>query len=370
MLTMATTMSKKLVLIQFSSSDMETLRWRPEIRQSALSFDAFQILLNSFLQERFPERPLAIKSVSMYDETSSKFQNLVDLQDSLQKILSDSRPLHLHVDLQPEKNNDNHSPESFPLLKGRHFPLDNGLPLGSSQENGFVLHIQEQENANLGTGLISWDGSVVLAKYFELHPSVVQNKRVLEVGSGTGIVGLSNYFLGAKRVLLTDLSYSLPNLQRNILKNQEKNADRVDSDWKMISTGILDWKDPKTYPKEESGEGYWDVIVGSDVIWLEELVPPLIQTLEACANENTVIYISHQTRSLHTDKLFFSLLSQQFQFEKVSLIILFSHHLLSYNLLTLFKTPKKQVPRDELHPEYSPSEIHIFRAKKKRNTTR
>jgi predicted nicotinamide N-methyase len=347
MMTTTISTSKKLILIQFSSSDMETLRWRPEIPQPMFSFDVFKILLSSFLQERLPEKPLTIKSVSMYDETSSKFQNLVDLQDSLQKILSDSRPLHLHVDLQPEKNNkDNDSPESFPLLKGRHFPLDNGLPFGSSANNGFVLHIQEQENANLGTGLISWDGSVVLAKYFELHPTVVQDKRVLEVGSGTGIVGLSSYFLGAKRVLLTDLSYSLPNLQRNIFKNQEKNTHRIDLDWEMISTGMLDWKDPKTYPKEENGEGAWDVIVGSDVIWLEELVPPLIQTLESCANENTVVYISHQTRSLHTDKLFFSLLSQQFQFEKVRedvcslffLIIVFLNIPSLVSLFRLYKT--------------------------------
>jgi hypothetical protein len=34
------------------------------------------------------------------------------------------------------------------------------------------------------TGLITWDGAVVLAKYLECHPSLVYERNVLEVGAG------------------------------------------------------------------------------------------------------------------------------------------------------------------------------------------
>ena len=55
----------------------------------------------------------------------------------------------------------------------------------------------------MGTGLITWDGAVVLAKYLETVPSFLLNKNVLELGAGTGLAGMAATLLGAKATLLT-----------------------------------------------------------------------------------------------------------------------------------------------------------------------
>ena len=62
---------------------------------------------------------------------------------------------------------------------------------------------QEREEASKGTGLITWDGAIVLAKYLETHPTIVHRKRVLELGAGTGVAGVAAALLGASSVLLT-----------------------------------------------------------------------------------------------------------------------------------------------------------------------
>jgi Lysine methyltransferase len=63
--------------------------------------------------------------------------------------------------------------------------------------------LKELEEASLGTGLITWDGAIVLAKYIEIHPDTVRNKSVLEVGAGTGVAGTAAALLGAREILLT-----------------------------------------------------------------------------------------------------------------------------------------------------------------------
>jgi Lysine methyltransferase len=62
---------------------------------------------------------------------------------------------------------------------------------------------KELEEASLGTGLITWDGAIVLAKYIEIHADTVRNKSVLEVGAGTGVAGTAAALLGAREILLT-----------------------------------------------------------------------------------------------------------------------------------------------------------------------
>mmetsp|Transcript_18592 Transcript_18592/g.24158 ORF Transcript_18592/g.24158 Transcript_18592/m.24158 type:complete len:254 (-) Transcript_18592:1191-1952(-) len=69
-----------------------------------------------------------------------------------------------------------------------------------------------------GTGSSVWDAAVVLAKYLE-KSGRARNKNILELGAGTGFVGLYAAALGASHVVLTDLDECLPLLQANATKN-------------------------------------------------------------------------------------------------------------------------------------------------------
>jgi len=80
---------------------------------------------------------------------------------------------------------------------------------------------------------------VVLAKYLEktfTHQLV--GKTVLELGAGTGLVGIVASVLGSKRVVLTDLPYALTNTQANV----EANRLALKGD---VEVSSLDWCVPE-----------------------------------------------------------------------------------------------------------------------------
>ena len=60
--------------------------------------------------------------------------------------------------------------------------IDSKIPLSSPSSS--------DTSAQEGTGVSTWDGSVVLAKYLQLHPCLVRNKAVIELGAGTGVSGM------------------------------------------------------------------------------------------------------------------------------------------------------------------------------------
>lgn len=73
--------------------------------------------------------------------------------------------------------------------------------------------------------------------------------KVLELGAGTGLVGIAAAALFSVHVHLTDLAAILPNLQANT----SKNAGLVSGDYGggEMSSGVLDWSD---LPLEENGQ--------------------------------------------------------------------------------------------------------------------
>ena len=140
----------------------------------------------------------------------------------------------------------------------------------------------------------------------ETEPSVVSGKRVLELGAGTGVAGISAALLGARSVTLTDLDYCLPSLEVNA------NASGVAD---IVSVQLLDWLKPDVSSLKEI-----DVILAADVIWLKKLVQPLVELLERLAQTSSrglKIVLSHQTRSTQTDAEMFARLARSFTTEKL-----------------------------------------------------
>ncbi|KAF4694011.1 hypothetical protein FOZ60_009448 [Perkinsus olseni] len=180
--------------------------------------------------------------------------------------------------------------------------------------NGAASRRDPQDQQDADTADSVWDSSVVrpfhhrqsssarrslvhpqvLAKLLENNPDLVRGKRVLELGSGTGLGGISAALCGAQEVVLTDLPYAMPLLRKSIELNGV--ADRVKAE-------VLDWANPPV------GHLGFDLVIASDIIWLESLVPSLAKLI---ADKGlTPFLMVHQTRSVKCDELFKDLLESR-----------------------------------------------------------
>lgn len=163
------------------------------------------------------------------------------------------------------------APPGVLMLPGKKFPLD--YAGGELRVHDVPLLVREVPNTGAGTGLNIWDGAAVLTKYLEHSGLDLSDKRVLEVGAGTGLVGIAASVLGAGCVLLTDLEYTLMNTAANVAANEPSLRGRV-------HTAELDWFRPGTAGASVAALAQRPhYILGADVVWVDSLIEPLVRTL-------------------------------------------------------------------------------------------
>lgn len=87
-----------------------------------------------------------------------------------------------------------------------------------------------------------WAGTMCLLQWLSepQNRGLFEGKSVLELGSGTGIIGLSLAQMGARRVVLTDLEQQLPLLRSNIAFNEDDHAGC------LVSAAALPWGERPT----------------------------------------------------------------------------------------------------------------------------
>ncbi|KAF9284913.1 Methyltransferase-like protein 21D [Mortierella alpina] len=227
-----------------------------------------------------------------------------------------------------------------------------------------ALEIDEDPSGQLrgGVGSTIWDAAIVLAKYLEKYDLLTsaaaqpsQSLNILELGAGTGIVGLAAArILSSKSVkasvVLTDKENCMPLLQRNIEKNP---SDGID-----VKAHILDWeilsgiKAIITTPADTNSESSstvvasataaeaeseaisigsstttasdlldkeWDLIILSDCIWVPALYPSLISSLNKIVqpNHKTQLLIAFEKRNFSEEMEFFAMLGKTFRFRDI-----------------------------------------------------
>lgn len=160
--------------------------------------------------------------------------------------------------------------------------------------------------------VVVWDAALVLAFFIQKHYADFINKAtvVLELGAGTGAVGLCCAALGAKKVILSDLPRILPLLQEGIDLNKGHFKGQIEA-------RALSWGQEQDLQQLEDVP---DLILVSDCIYYEASVKPLISTLNGLCrrNRNCVILLSYETRDyLESKKViakeFFRAVSEHFQ---------------------------------------------------------
>ncbi|TFK56772.1 hypothetical protein OE88DRAFT_1619304 [Heliocybe sulcata] len=136
------------------------------------------------------------------------------------------------------------------------------------------------------TGLRTWPASLALAEYLVLHPDIVANRRVLELGSGAGFLGI---VIGSIQVLHGSrrASLHLTDVHEEVLSRCEKNLNllcNASSQHRDVHYHALDWADARDSNrrscvldlfKDTSAE----VILGADLVFDPDLIPALVETI-------------------------------------------------------------------------------------------
>jgi protein-lysine N-methyltransferase EEF2KMT len=137
--------------------------------------------------------------------------------------------------------------------------------------------------SNGTTGLSTWGASLYLLDYLSTYKHIVQGQRVLELGSGAGLLGIGMKKLGAKSVLMTDGD-------PNVLKGMRTNIEINRCDCKVER---LLWGD-------KSDISGYEVVICADVVYDPELIDPLLYTLSELIDNDILCLIALTERSKET----------------------------------------------------------------------
>ena len=124
-------------------------------------------------------------------------------------------------------------------------------------------------------GLKTWSSSLMLARKLQdlkpLLPSVIPGKelRVLELGAGTGLVGIAAACKWSSQAHTAYFTLSdLPDIVPNLKKNVEMNEDLIAYAYGRVRVCALDWADKDNAPIGE--EAKFPVIVAADPLYSPE----------------------------------------------------------------------------------------------------
>ncbi|KAM1701915.1 hypothetical protein TB2_026645 [Malus domestica] len=136
--------------------------------------------------------------------------------------------------------------------------------------------------------------------------------RILELGSGTGIVGIAAAATLGATVTVTDLPHVIPNL----LFNVEANASVLAANGGVVHVAALRWGEAADV--EKIGREF-DLILASDVVYHDHLYEPLLNTLRLLmsgeAEEEGRVFVMAHMRRWKKDSAFFKKARKLFEVE-------------------------------------------------------
>ncbi|KAI0217401.1 Protein N-lysine methyltransferase METTL21A [Lamellibrachia satsuma] len=164
----------------------------------------------------------------------------------------------------------------------------------------------EQNWREVGVAAVVWDAAVVLCEYLDKNRHLVAKKRVLELGAGTGLVGIFSGMLGGD-VAITDRAMALKILKSNVNKNLATTEREL-----SVSVEELDWgKNMDTFSQRK-----FDILLGADIIYIEETFPLLLTTLQQLTKCDTKLLLSCKIR-YDRDTRFLDMMKKSFLVEEV-----------------------------------------------------
>ncbi|CAG8715228.1 1921_t:CDS:2 [Racocetra persica] len=159
-----------------------------------------------------------------------------------------------------------------------------------------IAQNQSLLSVNGTTGTVVWNSSIMLSKFMFTHRSWLNlsadKTKILELGSGCGLTGISLAATLVKLIALTDQATMLPHLWKNVKRNLDRN---------LISSKVLvvelAWGEE--IDRDILSE-HWDYIIASDCIYNEFIVNAFVETLARLCNNNKFAKQIHE-ESLQND---------------------------------------------------------------------
>jgi len=193
---------------------------------------------------------------------------------------------------------------------------------------------------DVGHGAVVWDAAVIFTKYLEISSkfsgSTLQNKRVIELGAGTGLAGLAFMLKGAF-VTLTDTKAVIDHITKpNAESIYSKN--NISSHLHKPICEEIDWN--QEYPALNDSIEY-DYCLLTDCVFSVDFAPKLVQQLVRVCNLKTQVIVCHEIRDEEANQLFLDHFSKYFKVKKVSM--------------------------KKLHPDYKNDLVILLEGKKKRS---
>ncbi|KAK7257675.1 hypothetical protein RIF29_31819 [Crotalaria pallida] len=178
---------------------------------------------------------------------------------------------------------------------------------------------QDPNSKHLGTTV--WDASLVFTKFLERNcrkgrfsPAKLKGKRVIELGAGCGVSGFGMALLGCD-VIVTDQKEVLPLLQRNVERNISRVMQKNPESFGSIKVLELDWGD-KSHIKAVGPP--FDYIIGTDVVYVEHLLEPLLKTILALSGPRTTTVLGYEIRSTNVHEKMLQMWKENFEVKTVS----------------------------------------------------
>ena len=125
------------------------------------------------------------------------------------------------------------------------------------------------------TGLTLWKGSKSLAEYLSVHDDLIVNKKVLELGAGTGICGLMAHKLEAEHVIITDGDTdTLRNIRENINLNVKQDDSSIQCQQLLWGANVEAFR--QKWSADDQG---FDIVMGGDIVYAQRSLEPLFETV-------------------------------------------------------------------------------------------
>ncbi|KAI8997333.1 putative methyltransferase-domain-containing protein [Pilobolus umbonatus] len=170
-------------------------------------------------------------------------------------------------------------------------------------DTGAVIRISEDAEESIARHV--WDCGLGMCQFMAEHKNEIKGDCILELGSGTGLVGIyAGKLLNSSQVYLTDLADALGIMQQNVDINHAENIEVAELSWGSHSADDR----YKTV----------NLVLLTDVLYNQGSHDVLLDTLEwLLENENSKALLSYKERNPAERDFFMKIKSRGFMYEQV-----------------------------------------------------